>query len=214
MMIDRAKLFAAVRASYVCGPTLSQTEVDGLAGILNAWDKLGPAADLRHIAYTMATAWHEARLDLTIEEGGKGKGKAFGVAVPKGSGLVYYGRGGCQITWIDNYAQFGKLLGLDLVGKPDLACDPLVSAEILVIGSRDGLFRKGKSLGRFFSATVDDPVGARDIINGDVTKNGRMIAGYHALFLKALTASVVIVPVVPVLASAATCGTCGRALAA
>lgn len=212
MKIDRNLFYPAIRASNVCGPTLSQTEVDGLTGILDAWDKLGPAGDLRHIAYTMATAWHEARLDLTIEEIGKGKGKAYGKADPVGSGLVYYGRGACQITWRDNYLKFGKLLGLDLVGHPDLACEPLTSAEILVIGSRDGLFRSDKSgtksLARYFSATVDDPVNARDIINGDVTENGRAIAGYHNLILKALTASVVVPPVI----AGNICPTCHRPL--
>lgn len=210
MQIDRARFFAAVRDSSVCGPTLSHVEVDGLTGILDAWEKHGPIADLRHVAYTMATAWHEARLDAGIREIGRGKGKAYGK--PAGPyGEVYYGRGPCQLTWLANYETFGKLLGLDLVKNPDLALEPETGAAILIIGSRDGLFRVGKdkkrnTLARFFSASVDDPVGARDIINGDVEKNGRMIAGYHNLFLKALKAAVVLAPVGNV------CPTCSGSL--
>lgn len=188
MTIDRTRFFAEVRRLQVCGPSLSQTEVDGLNGILDAWDRADPNADLRHVAYTMATAWHEARLNAGIREIGLGRGHPYGL--PAGPyNHVYYGRGPSQITWLDNYAKFAKLLGIDLVKNPDLALVPVTGAGILITGSRDGLFRAGKSLKRYFSATVSDPVGARDIINGDVKKNGLMIAGYYRLFFTALSNS-------------------------
>lgn len=186
MKIDRARFFAEVRRLKVCGPTLSQTEVDGLGGILDAWERTEPDPDPRHVAYTMATAWHEARLDGTIREVGRGKGYAYGK--PAGPyGHVYYGRSFPQLTWLDNYTKFGKLLGLDLVRDPDRVLVPVTGAEVLLVGSRDGLFRAGKSLKRYFSASASDPVGARDIINGDVKKNGELIAGYYRLLFTALT---------------------------
>jgi hypothetical protein len=43
----------------------------------------------------------------------------------------FYGRGLVQITWDENYRTVGKRLNLDLVGNPDLALDPGVSARIL-----------------------------------------------------------------------------------
>jgi putative chitinase len=182
----RATLFAHLRAAGPCGPHLSPVEVDGLAALLDAWERLGWPADPRHVAYTLATAWHECRLDLSIREEGLGHGTAYGAPV---NGRVYYGRGAAQLTWIDNYRTFGRLLGLDLVGNPDLALVPATSAAILVLGARDGLFRQGHALGRYFAAEIDDPVGARAIVNGDGARNGMRIAGYHRSFLTALQAA-------------------------
>jgi putative chitinase len=182
----RASFFARLRAVGPCGPHLTQLEVDGLNNLLDAWERLGWPADPRPVAYTLATAWHECRLDLTIREEGLGRGHAYGVPV---NGRVYYGRGAAQLTWIDNYRTFGRLLGLDLVGDPDLALVPATSAAILVLGARDGLFRPGHTLGRYFDAHTDDPVGARAIVNGDGAKNGARIAGYHRSFLAALEAA-------------------------
>lgn len=199
--ITRAIFYAQVRASKLLGPTISEVEVSGLEGILDAWEEQGWPADLRHVAYTMATAWHECRLNLSIREIGRGAGRAYGVPVAA-TGQTYYGRGASQITWLDNYKKFGRLLNIDLVGTPDLALVPQTSAAILIIGSRDGLFRAGKTLARYFNERTDDPKGARDIINGDVAKNGGLVAGHHAVFLKALNAALLPVgspvPVPPV----------------
>lgn len=181
--LSRAVLFARLRASGLLGPSLSQTEVDGVTGLLDAWARLGWPDDLRHVAYTLATAWHECRLDLTIREDGRGRGHPYGIPI---AGRVYYGRGAAQLTWQDNYRRFGRLLNLDLVGDPDLALVPATSAAILVLGCRDGLFREGQCLARYFDADTDDPVGARDIVNGDVKANGPRIAGYHRVFLACL----------------------------
>jgi hypothetical protein len=182
----RAIFFARMRASGLCGSALSQTEVDGMVGLLDAWDRLGWPSDLRHVAYTLATAWHECRLDLTIREAGRGRGLPYGVPV---NDRIYYGRGAAQLTWLDNYSRFGRLLNLDLVGNPDLALVPETSAAILVRGARDGLFRKGHALARYFDATTDDPVGARAIINGDGAANGSRVAAHHRVFLTALQAA-------------------------
>jgi putative chitinase len=184
--IVRPTFFAHVRATGLLGVAVSQTEVDGLSGILDAWERLGWPADLRHVAYTMATAWHECRLNLAIREAGRGRGRPYGVPV---DGKVYYGRGACQLTWLDNYRKFGRLLDLDLVGDPDLALVPETSAAILVLGARDGLFRAGRTLARSFNERTDDPVGARDIVNGDVGRNGALIAGHHRVFLACLRAA-------------------------
>lgn len=197
--IDRAVFYARLRATKLLGPTISDTEFQGLEGLFSAWEQQGWPSDLRHVAYTMATAWHEARLDGGIREGGLGKGHAYGKPVGP-YGQVYYGRSFPQITWYENYEKFGRLLNIDLARNPDLALKPEIGAAILIIGSRDGLFRAGKSLARYFNATKDDPVGARDIINGDmnmVVKKqpdptltyGKMIAGYHRTILGCLNAA-------------------------
>jgi predicted chitinase len=61
-------------------------------------------------------------------EWGKRPGK-LGNAEP-GDGWKYHGRGFVQLTGRDNYAHYGKALGLDLVNHPDLAAEPTNAAKI------------------------------------------------------------------------------------
>jgi putative chitinase len=45
-------------------------------------------------------------------------------------GFKYRGRGLIQLTGKDNYKKFGDLIGVDLVGNPDMANDPTVANKI------------------------------------------------------------------------------------
>jgi len=47
-----------------------------------------------------------------------------------GDGPKFIGRGVLQLTGRENYTLYGKKLGLDLVGNPELACNPEVSVKI------------------------------------------------------------------------------------
>lgn len=58
-------------------------------------------------------------------------GNRMGNSAPD-DGFKYRGRGIIQLTGKDNYAKYGKMLGLDLVGNPDLAADPKIAAQIAV----------------------------------------------------------------------------------
>jgi predicted chitinase len=58
-------------------------------------------------------------------------GNRMGNSAPD-DGFKYRGRGIIQLTGKDNYAKYGKMLGLDLVSNPDLAADPKVAAQIAV----------------------------------------------------------------------------------
>jgi putative chitinase len=50
--------------------------------------------------------------------------------VNKGDGFKYRGRCPLQLTWHDNYLEFGSALGVDLVSQPDRAKDPDVAYRI------------------------------------------------------------------------------------
>lgn len=102
-------------------------------------------------------------------------------------GWVFRGRGHIQITGRGHFLRFGELLGIDLAGTPALALDLTHSANIAVIGMARGLFT-GRSLADFFSASRNDPRGARAIVNGDVGVNGPKIASLHAAYLTAIEA--------------------------
>ena len=76
----------------------------------------------------------------------------------------------------------------DLVEHPELALDSLIASRILFRGMAEGWFT-GKKLGQYFNDTKDDPVNARQIVNGN--DQDTMIAGYHRQFLEALQEAVV-----------------------
>ena len=116
-----------------------------------------------------------------------------------GDGWLYRGRGPAQPTGRGMYAKMGKLLGLDLEAKPDLALQQEIGSEILVLGLVRGLFT-GKAL----AAGVPDWVEARATINADKnTKSatgvpfGKLIGGYADKFLVALEAGTEDAPAKP-----------------
>jgi len=77
----------------------------------------------------------------------------------------YYGRGYVQLTWEANYRKYAKIMGLDLVGNPDLALQPEVALFILVHGFKTGAFT-GKKLEDYINVNEADFIQARQCING------------------------------------------------
>lgn len=211
IIFDRDKYFESVRSSLFTG-SLSQQQVEGQEAILGEWElpqsERVEMTDTRWLAYMLATTYHETSQTMwPIEEYGKGAGQPYGEIDPE-TGEAYYGRGDVQLTWKDNYARATKELGLkgdaDLVWHPEMALDPQIAADIMFIGMKEGWFRsddKGpQTLARYFSAVIDDPFEAREIINGDKNKVpswsngsqiGSLIAGYHYKFLTALELSAI-----------------------
>jgi peptidoglycan hydrolase-like protein with peptidoglycan-binding domain len=121
--------------------------------------------DRKQIAYVFATAEHEShfgRFMIELASGDAYEGRLDLGNIRPGDGRRYKGRGFVQITGRTNYTNWGKRLGLDLVGKPELASRPDVGAQILVQGMRDGSFTSLK-LDDFIGS---DFVSARKIING------------------------------------------------
>ena len=115
------------------------------------------------IAYVLATTkWETAQTFLPVKE-------AFWLSENWRKANLryfpYYGRGYVQLTWKDNYAKYGTILGKDLVGNPDLALEPQIALFVLAHGFKTGTFT-GRKLEDFVSAAGTDYVNARRCING------------------------------------------------
>jgi hypothetical protein len=184
---------------HLFGGSYSNPQTAGLNAILDEWEKRAPNGDLRWLAYMFATVFHEtARTMQPVRE-------AFWLSEQWRKDHLkyypYYGRGFVQLTWSENYAKAAAYVGANLVDSPDLALRLDYASAIMFVGMSEGWFRadrqgRRETLSRYFAPDVDDPVGAREIINGPewVKVNGQtellatVIAQYHASFLAALSA--------------------------
>ena len=141
----------------------------------------------KHIAYVLATAYHESDRFKTKEEYRKGHGRKYGTRLPVWNHVStsYHGRGWVQLTWLGNYAQFSARLSalsgeeVDLVNNPDLIINnDKINAYITVVGMKEGLFT-GKKLSDYA-----DYVAMRRVVNG--TDKAAKIAEYAEKFEEAL----------------------------
>ena len=187
MKFDRDIYFNGVRDTLFEG-ALEQIHVDGQSVILAVWEYQGggtPMDDERWLAYMLATVFHETakRMWPITEYGSESylKGKEY---------YPYIGRGFVQLTWEANYEKASKILSLyderDLVDHPELALDSLIATRILFRGMAEGWFT-GRKLGQYFNDDKDDPLNARQIINGN--DDDDLIKGHHEKFLEALDAA-------------------------
>lgn len=175
MTINRTFFFDYARTTLF-GGKLRTGQVAGMTLLLDTWEKDHAAKDDRWLAYILATVHHETDQTFRpIEEYGKGRGKTY---------PPYYGRGYCQLTWDYNYDKFGKLLQIDLLGRPELALDPAHAAPILFVGMIRGLY-SGKKLGDYIGGAKCNWVGARRIVNG--TDKAHAIAEYARRFYAAIS---------------------------
>jgi putative chitinase len=185
--------YDSIRSTLFKG-SLSSPQFKGMEAILAEYSRLC-VNDLRKLAYIFATVYHEtSRTMQPIEEFGKGRGYDYGKKLKRSRvpyakpDKLYYGRGLVQLTWYENYAYMGKLLGLDLLNNPELLLDMEVSIRVTFEGMLKGKSSfgdfTGKALENYFTPELTDPVNARRIING--TDKAQVIAGYYKLFYNAL----------------------------
>lgn len=170
MKIDFKMAFDGFRSGPFPGK-MDKGNVQGCMAIMSEFQRRG-LTDLRWLAYMLATAWHEtAHTMQPITEMGSPKylrAKAY---------WPWIGRGYVQLTWDTNYRAMQKLLkaagfDVDIVANPDDALRPDVAAFIMFEGMIRGSFRK-KKLADYFSDTKNDPIMARNIING--TRKGEKL---------------------------------------
>lgn len=102
-------------------------------------------------------------------------------------GWLYRGRGLDHLTGRDNYARAVSVVGANVLANPDLMLRPDIAVKSLVDGLTTGRFT-GKKLADFDVRGGFDFVGSRAIVNGDVRKNGALVAGYARAFDAALAA--------------------------
>jgi len=206
--------FASLRSrnSGVFGTSLSQSQVDGINGILKAFDEVGDGRRAT-LAYALATAyWETGRRMIPVREGfastnegairavqrlANKRGPSSAVAKyvqPAGPyGHVYYGRGLVQLTWLHNYRNSSADAGVDLVKNPDAMLDPRISARVLIRGLIDGRWN-GRGKGVAYYEMLDglpglseiEAIAARRTVN--VQDKASLIAGIYRSFSAALEA--------------------------
>jgi len=143
----------------------------------------------KHIAYVLATAYHESNRFKAKEEYRKGRGRSYGqpVHIWSNKKSSFHGRGWVQLTWLGNYGQFTARLSaitgkeIDLINNPEIILnDDQINAYITVVGMKEGLFT-GKSMSDYLG---NDYTAARRVVNG--TDKAAQIAGYARIFEEAL----------------------------
>lgn len=161
--------------------SLEQSQVDGIEFLLDSFESEPRWTDPRHIAYALATIYHETAGSMQpVEEGyylgSPAKVKAF---QKKLRYFPYFGRGYVQLTWKKNYDMAGKALGINLSDVPSQALEPEIAFQIVTLGMFQGWFT-GKKLADYITLDKTDYTGARAIINGK--DRAGLIAGYARNF--------------------------------
>lgn len=190
--LDLKAFFDHIRKPLFATPSrkngrLTSKQVSGHEDIIKELKKRN--VPLPQAAYVLATAYHEtAKTMQPVREGLKASD-----AWRKRNLRYYpwYGRGHVQLTWEDNYRKADKKLGLGgaLVANADLALDPEVSAQVLVLGSIEGWFsgdKKGRhTLARHIkTGTRTEYRQARRIIN--LMDKADLVAGHALVYQEAL----------------------------
>lgn len=121
-----------------------------LANVATNWPLLNAALNARGIGdrpvliAALATVGVETGSFAPIPEYASGaayEGRADLGNTQPGDGRRYKGRGLIQITGRANYRTYGNVLGVDLVGNPDLALDPTIASQIFAIYFTDHRIR-------------------------------------------------------------------------
>jgi putative chitinase len=207
--MSNVNFFDAIRPHF--GGKLNQGQVDGLNAIIAGFALYGDG-NVNSLADCLASAkWETAdTMQPIVEIGAKSYfnryepstkvGRELG-NTQAGDGYRYRGRGLAMLTGRANYEKWGKRLGLDLLGNPDLACRMDVAVRILIEGSVLGAFT-GKKLSDYID-NIDESddedlreyIAARRVVNG--TDRAEVIGKSAIIFEHALRRSQTVFPTKP-----------------
>ncbi len=160
---------------------LTQTRLNNAKAILKYAVRIEGIYDIDQLSYILATAIHESCLLLVDDHQTNPKNN---IKIPEKSEKITAdqtkGHGYVQVTSVESYKNFNDVLAKrgiksDLVNHPSLVRDSKVATIVLVVGMKEGVFRK-KKLNDFFNTTSRDFKGARAII----TKPKEAVADYIA----------------------------------
>ena len=163
--MDRTAFFNAVRP-LMPAHRLTREQVTRIDAVLDGLEQR--RVSLPRAGYILGTAHHESDHWRTMEEYASGaayEGRKTLGNTKAGDGRRFKGRGLVQITGRRNYTDWSKRLGVDLVGKPELAETLRYAVPILIDGMLLGTFT-GKSLEDYISKHAVDYVNARRVVNG------------------------------------------------
>lgn len=166
-------------------PSLASHSKDSIPLILDEC-KRQEVTNKAQIAYILATARHESGLGKWMEEiasGSKYEWRASLGNNQKGDGVKFKGRGFVQITGRNNYKNYSKILGIDLLSNPKRASEKGIASKILVDGMKNGRFT-GVNLNKYINENGNDFINARRIVNG--TDMSAQIAGYAEQYYQVL----------------------------
>ena len=194
-MINRKLTYDNIRRKF---GKLSSSQVQGFEALFDEYERL-KWTDKRHLAYILATIWHEVNKTMQpIEEYGKGKGLRYGKRVWYDNRIytdvphIYYGRGLTQNTWRDIYLKLTKTndKGWDFVNNPELLLQMEPSVWATFYAMQTGLYT-GRKLSQYFNNKSVDPINARSIINGkrkgeELPDKAELIKAHYDKFLKAI----------------------------
>lgn len=192
-----APFYSAIRPFF--GGSLTIDQVKNMDALIFEFARL-QIGDVRQLAYVLATVHLETDGTMApIEEYSKGRGKAYGSKFKYGKGpgkrvaylspdKIYFGRGHTQNTWWENYDALTKAAkkqgkNWDFLNNPELLLEIEPSIWATWYAMTTGLYT-GRRLNQYFNAKIEDPIKARQIING--LDKAKIIANKYYKFLKAL----------------------------
>lgn len=186
--MNRETFYKALRKTDMGFAKLTNEQVRGIEGILNAFAAVGDRR-IKTLAYALATARREVGAGMVPVREGFKKTDAEARAFVKRQGRkyaqeinghVYYGRGLAQLTWFENYKREG------IENNPDKALDPVWAAQRLISGIMDGRWNGAKKGLTWYLPDdgPDDLKNARRTVN--VTDHWEEIAGYYRQFVLAI----------------------------
>jgi len=206
--LDRSKFFAAIRPLF---GKLTVAQVAGLNRLIDAFLLYALILDRRHLAYILATSFHETgRRMQPVREGfadstaqaisrlnaAWAAGKLKWVKTPYWR-AGWFGRGDVQLTHEANYRgairdAVLKVFSIDIHADPDAVLRGDISAFVVIEGVTRGVTKRPDftafAIEDFLNATTTDYDNARKSVNPGEKDSYRKVGDYARRFEAALVA--------------------------